>query len=171
MRKDFYKHDDVFIKHDKLCTIGNHVAIDKGSYSTVVMNLGDYVHLAPYTVVIGGVESKLVMGHFSGLSAGCKIICGGDDFASGALMNPQVPIEYREPKFTTVTFEPFSCVGVGTVVMPGITLAEGSVVGSNSVVTKNTEPWTIYVGNPARPVKIRPNEKAYKYARELGYEF
>jgi dTDP-4-amino-4,6-dideoxy-D-glucose acyltransferase len=53
--------------------------------------------------------------------------------------------------------------------MPGVTLAEGSVVGSNSVLTKDTEPWTIYVGNPAKPIKIRDNETILQYAKELGY--
>jgi galactoside O-acetyltransferase len=53
--------------------------------------------------------------------------------------------------------------------MPGITLAEGSVVGSNSVLTKDTEPWTIYVGSPAKPVGKRDKEIILKNAKELGY--
>jgi galactoside O-acetyltransferase len=48
-------------------------------------------------------------------------------------------------------------------------LAEGSVIGANSLVTKSTEPWTIYVGSPAKPVKARPKEKMIEYARRLGY--
>jgi galactoside O-acetyltransferase len=108
------------------------------------------------------------MGNFAGISAGCKILCGSDDFTKG-LMNPQVPIKYRSVKMTTITFEDYSCVGVNCVVMPGITLAEGSVVGSNSVLTKDTEPWTIYVGSPAKPVGKRDKEIIIKNAKELGY--
>jgi galactoside O-acetyltransferase len=110
------------------------------------------------------------MGKFSGISAGSKILCGSDDFTKG-LMNPQVPIKYRSTKTTTITFEDYSCVGVNCVVMPGVTLAEGSVVGSNSVLTKDTEPWTIYVGSPAKPVGKRDKELIIKYAKELGYDF
>jgi galactoside O-acetyltransferase len=55
--------------------------------------------------------------------------------------------------------------------MPGVTLAEGSVAGSNSVITKDTEPWTIYVGSPAKPIKIRKKETILKNAKKLGYEF
>lgn len=168
---DFFCDEDVFIKHRDIAKFGNHVAIDKGFYCSTRISVGDYVHLAPYAVVIGGRDSRLTMGHFSGLASGAKIVCGGDSYSSGALMNPQVPIEYREPSITEVIFGAFSCVGVNSSVMPGVILAEGSVVGANSVLTKSTEPWTIYAGCPARAVKLRPHVKAYKFARELGYDF
>jgi putative colanic acid biosynthesis acetyltransferase WcaF len=48
-------------------------------------------------------------------------------------------------------------------------LAEGSVVGANSLVTKSTEPWTVYVGSPAKPIRIRDKESVLKFALELGY--
>lgn len=167
---DLYVDETSRIKHPGHIEVGDHVAIDIGAYISTSASIGDYVHIAPYVCVIGGVDSKLVMGDFSGISAGSKIICGGDDFTQG-LMNPQVPIKYRSPKITTVTFERFTCVGVNSIVMPGVTLREGSVVGSNSVLTKDTEPWTIYVGSPARPVKIRDRELILMYAKELGYDF
>jgi galactoside O-acetyltransferase len=54
--------------------------------------IGDYVHIAPYVCVIGGEKAKLVMGDYSGIAAGSKIICGSDDFTKG-MMNPQVPLK------------------------------------------------------------------------------
>ncbi len=165
---DFYIDHTSRIKHPENIEIGNHVAIDIGVYISTSAEIGDYVHIAPYSCIIGGKDSKLIMKAFSGISAGSKILCGSDDFTQG-LMNPQVPIEYRNPKITTVIFERFSCVGVNSVVMPGVTLGEGSVVGSNSVLTKDTEPWTIYVGSPAKAVKIRDKEKILEYAKKLGY--
>jgi galactoside O-acetyltransferase len=53
--------------------------------------------------------------------------------------------------------------------MPGITIAEGSVIGACSLVTKNTEPWTIYAGVPARAIKVRPNKKMLEFAKKMGY--
>jgi len=110
------------------------------------------------------------MKEFSGISARNTVLAGSDDFTN-SMMNPQVPVKYRKPKLTTVTFERFSCTGAHCVVMPGITLGEGSVIGANSVITKDTEPWTVYVGSPARPIKSRDKTLILKYARELGYEF
>ena len=39
---------------------------------------------------------------------------------------------------------------------PGVRVARGCVVGARSSVYKDTEPWKIYAGNPARPIKDRP---------------
>lgn len=41
---------------------------------------------------------------------------------------------------------------------PGITIGLGAVVGAGSVVTRDVEPWTVVVGNPARKVKHRTIE-------------
>jgi putative colanic acid biosynthesis acetyltransferase WcaF len=46
-------------------------------------------------------------------------------------------------------------VASGVFVGPGITLHEGSVVGANSVVTRDVPPWTVAAGNPCRPIKPR----------------
>ena len=35
-------------------------------------------------------------------------------------------------------------------VLPGVSLAEGTSVGASSLVTKCTEPWGIYYGVPAK---------------------
>ena len=93
---DFIMHSDVYLKHENDVKFGNHVAIDKGVYCTTNLEIGDYVHLAPYCVIIGGYDAKLIMNHFSGLAAGAKIVCGGDDFSTGSLMNPQVPRKYKD---------------------------------------------------------------------------
>ena len=168
--KDLFIDNDALIKFPDNVELGNHVAIDKGFYCTTKLIVGDYVHLAPYSVVIGGKDSLLEMKHFSGIASGGKVVCGGDDFTTGALMNPQVPHKYRDSVSKPVKFEMFSCLGVNSCVLQGVTLAEGSVIGAHSLVTKDTEPWTIYVGSPARPIKKRDNRRAYEYARELGYE-
>lgn len=167
---DFRIDSDVFIKHKDYVKFGNYVAVDKGVYCTTRLNIGDYVHIAPYCVIIGGIDGILTMEHFSGLAAGAKVVCGGDDFTTGSLMNPQVPKKYKDVVIEPITMKKFSCIGINSCILPGIKMAEGSVVGAHSLLTKDTEPWTIYAGSPARPIKIRDKNKAYKYAKELGYE-
>ena len=167
---DFYINSDVTIKVKESASFGDHVAIDKGFYCTTKLQVGDYVHISPYCTVIGGKKGKFTMENFTGLSAGCRIVCCGDDYLSGHLMNPTVPIKYRKVKNDSVTMKRFSCLGTNCVVLPGVVIEEGCVIGANSLVTKSTEPWTVYVGTPARPIKKRPKELSYKYAKELGYD-
>ena len=45
--------------------------------------------------------------------------------------------------------------GAGSSVMPGLGIASGTVVGANSVVTKNTELFAVVAGVPARTIKFR----------------
>ncbi len=38
---------------------------------------------------------------------------------------------------------------------PGVTVHEGAVLGGRAVAFKDLEPWTVYVGNPARAIRKR----------------
>jgi hypothetical protein len=52
-------------------------------------------------------------------------------------------------------------IGHGAVIMPGVTIGTGAVVGAGAVVTKDVPPYTIVVGVPARPLRMRfPQEVA-----------
>ena len=169
--EDVFISANVEIRRPHLVSIGNHVAIDTGFYCTVALEIGDYVHIAPYITVIGGEQGLLKMGHFSTVAAGSRIICGSDKHLGAGLVGPTIPDGYKdEILIAPVVFEKFANVGTNVVIMPGVTLAEGTVVGANSLVTKNTEPWTIYVGSPARPVKDRRRDKMIELARKLGYD-
>jgi galactoside O-acetyltransferase len=111
------------------------------------------------------------MRNFTNLAAGCRVICGSDRFMGDGLIGPaSLPTQYKDKmKLAPVILENFANVGTNAVIMPGVTLGEGSVVGACSLVTKSTEPWTIYVGVPARAIKARAREKMLQFAKELGY--
>lgn len=158
----------VIIRPD-LVEMGNHIAIDMWVYISTELILGDYIHIAPSVSIIGGITRKLLMGNFTSIGSGTRIVVGGDDFNSG-MINPTIPIKHRVPtEPIEIIFENYSTVGVNCTILPGVTLAEGSVIGANSLVTKNTEPWTIYGGSPAKPLKRRNKEMILKSAKELGY--
>ncbi len=46
-------------------------------------------------------------------------------------------------------------IGNHVIILPGITIGDGAVIGAGSVVTKDVEPYAVYVGNPARRIKYR----------------
>lgn len=169
--EDVFINEHCIIKRPHLCEIGSHNAIDNGVTISTQLIMGDYIHIAPFVVVIGGEKSKLILEDFSFIASGTKIVCGSEDYTGEGLVGPTIPEKYRVVNYTTVKFERFAGCGVNCTIMPGVTLAEGSILGANSLLTKDTEPWTIYVGSPAKPVKKRKKDIIIKNAKKLGYEF
>lgn len=160
--------DQAIITKPESVIIGNHVAIDPFVFISTALEIGDYVHIASFCSIVGGKESKLIMKDFSGLSAGCRIVCGSDDYKGEGLTNPPVPIEYRVVTFSTITLEKYAVLGTNVVVHPNVTVGEGSVVGSCSLVTKDLEPWGIYVGIPAKRVGNRRKDRIIEYSELLS---
>ena len=46
-------------------------------------------------------------------------------------------------------------LGHGVVVLPGITIGNGAAIGAGTIVTKNVAPYSIVVGNPGKPLRLR----------------
>lgn len=64
-------------------------------------------------------------------------------------------IELAKKHSKKIVIEDDCWLGINVVVMSGITIGKGSVIGANSVVTKNVEPYSIMAGSPATLVKKR----------------
>ena len=54
-------------------------------------------------------------------------------------------------------------IGYGATVLSGVSIADGSIIAAGSIVTKDTEPYSIYIGVPARKISCRfENEVSLK---------
>ena len=158
------------IKRPHLVEIGSHVAIDSGVYITTAAKIGDYIHIAPYVTCIGGASAKVVIEDFASIAAGARLICLGDEHLGEGLVGPTIPTPFKDKQVGgLIHIERFAGIGTNAIIMPGVTIKEGSVIGAGAIVTKDTKPWTIYVGAPARALKIRPKENMLRFAKELGY--
>ena len=65
-------------------------------------------------------------------------------------------------------------LGINVVVMSGVTIGKGAVVGANSVVTKDVEPYAVVAGAPAKTIKKRldfipPRSILYSEPNHLPY--
>jgi putative colanic acid biosynthesis acetyltransferase WcaF len=67
--------------------------------------------------------------------------------------------DWTDPHFglivKSIIIEDGAWVGARVVLLPGVTVASHAVVAAGSVLAQNTEPYTIYAGNPAVAVKRR----------------
>ena len=163
---DVRVHEQAIVARPELVEIGNHVAIDMWVYLSTQAILGNYIHIAPSVSIIGGAPALLTMEDFTNIGSGGRIVCATDDFMQG-LISPVVPIEHRTVINKPITFKRFATLGVNCTVLPGVTLGEGCIVGANSVVTKDTEPWMVYAGSPARPIKPRDSKRILESAEKL----
>mgnify|MGYP003683529013 CR=1 FL=1 len=158
------------IKRPHLSKIGRNVAIDSYTYCTTGLDIGDHTHISPHVSIIGGERALFKTGIFCNLAAGTRIICISDAFLGDGLIGAFIPEEYKDIEVSgNVTLNNFCNVGTNAVIFPGVELKEGTVIGAGSVVRNSTEPWTIYAGNPAKPIKKRNSTKMTKFAGELGY--
>jgi acetyltransferase-like isoleucine patch superfamily enzyme len=67
--------------------------------------------------------------------------------------------DWSQPSFDlrlgSIHLQSSSWVAAGAIIGPGVTVGTGAVLTLGSVTAQSLEPWTIYSGNPAQPVKKR----------------
>lgn len=106
--------------------IGAKVYIDSGHANLITIE--DHAHVTAMTVLLC---------HKKDLSNYKK----GDDYAKLPYMKG------------AITLKRGCSTGTGTLIMPGVTIGEGSIVGAGSLVTKDIPDWCIAIGRPAKVVK------------------
>ncbi len=126
---------------------GNYIIIDDFTliYAKEKITIGNYVHIAAFTSITGG--ESVILDDFSAVSQGCRILTATDDFKSFGFGNSTLDNKYRNIKQAPIHIGKFSIIGANSVILPGVTIGEGSTVGANSVVTKDLEPWGVYINN------------------------
>lgn len=58
-----------------------------------------------------------------------------------------------------------ACVGIGSLITPGVTIGRGSVIGAGSVVVKDIPDWCLAAGSPCKVMRYLP-EEGYFYNKE-----
>lgn len=134
--------------------IGDNSRIDDFCVISGKVKIGNNVHIAPFCLVAGG-EKGILMDDFSGLAYKVQVFTQSDDYTGRTLTNPTIPGKYKLESKKTVHLGRHVIVGAGAIIFPGVKIEEGCSVGAMSLVNKSTQPWGIYVGNPARRLKDR----------------
>lgn len=149
--------DKASIYNPETIEIDNNSRIDDFCVLSGKLIIGKYVHIAPQCLVAGG-EKGITFSDFSGLAYQGQIFTQSDDYSGLNLTSPNIPSKYTKVFKKEVFLGRHVIVGAGSIVFPGVIIAEGCSVGAMTLVNKSTQPWGIYVGNPAKRVKERKQD-------------
>lgn len=112
---------------------------------------------------------NVMLGNNSGIGYKCEV-APGTTIGDNVMMGPEVVIynvnhsygrtdipmcEQGFQKERNVTIGNDVWIGRRAIILPGVTIGDGCIIGAGAVVSKNIEPYSIAVGNPARVVKKR----------------
>jgi maltose O-acetyltransferase len=126
----FYLDQIVWLNGDRI-ELGDHVAFNYGCYVNGYggLNIADGAEFGPYTMI---------------------------HTANHKMDDPTRPVTEQGWEVIRPVEIGASCwIGMGVCILPAVRIGDGCVVGAGSVVVKDLEPYTVAVGNPARPVRSR----------------
>ena len=127
-----------------------HYAILKG-YHAADLSIGDgtWIGQRAFLHAAGG----LVLGDNVGVGPGVMILTSTHREAGRA-----IPILHAPLVMAPVRVEDDADLGVGAILLPGVTVGRGAQVGAGAVVTRDVPPYAVVAGNPARVLRERPTE-------------
>lgn len=169
--KNVLLSDKASIYNPKNISIGDNTRIDDFvilSAGEGGIELGKNIHIACFATIIG--KGKVVMCDYSGLSSRVSVYSSSDNYSGEYMTNPCVPADFTNVIHKDVTIGKHVVVGASSVILPGVSISDGSAVGAMSLVTKNVAEFEIVAGVPARKVKNRKRnilDLELKYLKSL----
>jgi acetyltransferase-like isoleucine patch superfamily enzyme len=103
------------------------------------VSLGDGVVIHSFTHIFG--DGGVTIGHRTMISASCSIT---------SLTHPE-PVALREELLKAPVIIGDDCwLGTGAIVLPGVTIGNGSIVAAGAIVTRDVPENVVVAGSPAR---------------------
>jgi len=86
----------------------------------------------------------------------CLLLCHQRDLTRYCVDDEYSNLPYSHHK---IHLKKGCFIGMGTIILPGVTIGEGTIIGAGSLVTKNIPAWSIALGSPAKVVKQIPKKR------------
>ena len=108
---------------------------------------------------------RLIIGRFCQIAAGVEFVMDGANHQMNAAttfpfytlegwdMEPPAPSDLPLKGDTVIGNDVW--IGQNAVILPGVHVGDGAIIGANSVVGRDVEPYSIVAGNPARILRKR----------------
>lgn len=134
--------------------------------------IGKYTYGAP-EIFPFGLNNKFEIGKFCSIADKVKIFLGGNHTVNSPttyILNYLFKGDMEESLSKgDVIIGNDVWIGYGALILSGVKIGDGAVIGAHAVVAKNVEPYSIVVGNPAREVRKRFDDKTIKKLLEIRW--
>jgi putative colanic acid biosynthesis acetyltransferase WcaF len=117
--------------------------------------IGDWSSVGEWALVYN--LGKVTVGNKVTISQRVHLCAGSHDYRDPAMPLLKPPIQVAD--------EAWICADA--FIGPGVTVAEGAIVGARGVVVGNVAPWKIVAGNPARVIKDRIRHHEFEIVEDL----
>ena len=123
---------------------------------------------------------KLIIGKFCAIAKGIEFVMNGANHRMNSVTTYPFNIMGRGwekcapaskdlPYKGDTVIENDVWLGQNVTVMPGVHIGNGAIIGANSVVAKDIDPYCIAAGNPCKIVKKRFDDELISYLQELQW--
>ena len=85
----------------------------------------------------------------------CKISHNVRAYTQSAIADSDFSKDEIPQKKGNIIIENYVWIGANVFINPGITIGENAIIGANSVVTKDVEPFSIVGGVPAKLIRFK----------------
>lgn len=121
---------------------------------------------------------RLIIGRFCQIATGVRFIMNGSNHALngfstypfkvfGGTWAAKDPMNVLSKGDTVIGNDVW--IGNSATIMQGITIGDGAIIGTNSLVTKDVEPYTIVGGNPAQIIRKRFDDETIQMLLDLKW--
>jgi acetyltransferase-like isoleucine patch superfamily enzyme len=146
-----------------------------------ILKIGEFTYGSPI-IHFWDYETKLTFGKYCSISNGAIFILGGNHRKDWVTTFPfnEFPKDFRSARLIKghpstkgdILIGNDVWIGFGSIILSGVEIGDGSIIGAGSVVSKDVEPYSIYVGNPAKKIGQRFEiEKLKEIGLDNWWEF
>lgn len=134
------------------------------------IEIQDHVYVGHYTILKGYYLNKMIIGAGTWIGQQCFFhSAGGIEIGRDVGIGPGVriltsfhqledtdlPILHSPVRFAPVFICDNSDIGVGAIILPGVTIGVGAQIGAGAVVTKSVDDYAVVAGVPAKILYYR----------------
>ena len=170
--RKFISHGDGSLDLKKFSQLGTNVVFERGVriFHPEHIKLGNNVYIGHRAYLKAYFKNKLMIGNNVWIGQDAFLHAGGGIIIEdGVGIGPYVkiitleheegerdiPVLYLDQKLAPVHIEYGVDIGIGSIILPGVTIGKNSLIGAGAVVTNNIPSYSVAVGVPARVIRTR----------------